>query len=71
MISVFTDVDMTCLYSTSVPFLSNNIMTLNTKFVFLTVLVNTVKYLEFLKVNFHDLIRPLALTWIYMLSEFW
>lgn len=34
MISVFTDVDMTCLYSTSVPFLSNNIMTLNTKFVF-------------------------------------
>lgn len=33
MISVFTDVDMTCLYSTSVPFLSNNIMTLNTKFV--------------------------------------
>lgn len=33
MISVFTDVDMTCLYSTSVPFLSNNIMTLNTNYV--------------------------------------
>lgn len=46
MISVFTDVDMTCLYSTSVPFLSNNIMTLNTKFVFLTIYVS--KYCEIL-----------------------